>query len=294
MLFSVVFTVYGIALYPAWHPWVVAMALGVLGSLSPLVGVLEAKYRYKKDQAVFAADRVPGHLLTNLLGALAAFLYWCVARSYDGFEQFVTTDPRNAAFNVMLPFVCIVVFAFVRSQQLDVCPDLDNLPESERETAIRGFSLAHLHQVLNVVHLIAVTFVASTSFLYLVAFGMRAAKDGHPLAMSLQVAFAMVVTLGFLYACGGPWSRGNRAVYLTFLTGTPAALGGAAMWLSWFKNDSFRNYVAILVVGIGYLLYCVEAVMVGRDAEDKVHLHYFAATGLALVLASLLGVMYLG
>ena len=293
-VFSIVFTGLGIAVYPAVRPWMVAAGLVVLAALSPLVGRLEAKYG-PSGQAVYTKDRFRGHLLTNLLGAVVAYAFWSAARSSTGFEQFVTKDPRNAAFNVMLPFLCVVVFAFVRSQQLDVCPDLDNVPgESKREAAIKGFSLAHVHQVLNVVHLIAVTFIASTSFLYLVAYGMRAAKDGHPLVVSCQIVFTMVATLSFLYACGGPWSRGNRAVYLTFLTGTPAALGGAAMWLSWFRDDPTRNTVAVLIVGAGYVLYCVEAVLTGRGPNEKVHLHYFAATGVALVLAILLGAMYLG
>jgi hypothetical protein len=293
-VFSIIFTFWGIALYPAARPWMVAAGLVVLAALSPLVGLLEAKYG-RKDNAIYTQDRLRGHLLTNVLGALAAYAFWWVARSYTGFEQFVTKDPRNAAFNVMLPFLCVVVFAFVRSQQLDRCPGLDSIPtDLERKVAIEGYSLAHWHQVLNVLHLLAVTFIGSTSFLYLVAFGMRAAKDGHPLVVSWQVVFAIVVTLGFLYACGGPWSSGNRAVYLTFLTGTPAALGGAALWLSWFRDDPPRNAIAVLIVGGGYVLYCVEAVLTSGGPDKKVHLHYFAATGVALVLAILLAAMYLG
>jgi hypothetical protein len=83
-------------------------------------------------------------------------------------------------------------------------------------------------------------------------------------------------------------------VYLTFLTGTPAALGGAAIWLSWFQDDRTRNVVAAMVVGVGYVLYCVEAVLTGRGPKEQVHLHYFAATGVATILAILLVAMYLG
>jgi hypothetical protein len=274
-----------------------------LASLAPFVGLIEAK---RKGQAVYStgllpgtANRFPGHLLTNILGALAAYTFWWVAHSTLGFDQFVATFPNNAAFNVMLPLSGVVVFAFVSSQQMDARSATDDVPEdSDREAKVVGFSLGHGHQVLNVLHLIAVTFIASTSFLYLVAFGMRAAKAGQPLAVSWQVILTILATLGFLYALGLPWSRGDRAVYLTFLTGTPAALGGAAIWLSWFRDDAIRNVAAASIVGVGYVLYCVEAVLADRAPDrardEEVHMHYFSATGVAVVLAVLLGTMYVG
>jgi hypothetical protein len=107
------------------------------------------------------------------------------------------------------------------------------------------------------------------------------------------VILTILATLSFLYACGAPWSRANKAVYLVFLTGTPAALGGAIIWLSWFRDDVIRDTAAVSIVGIGYVLYCVEVVLATRADKKDIHVHYFAATGVAVVLGGMLGALYL-
>jgi hypothetical protein len=263
------------------------------------VGLVESRYR-SNGQAVFAPSRFQGHLLTNVLGALAAFTFWWVAESTTGFNQFYGKFPYDAMFNVMVPLSAVAVFAFVRWQQVDAFCKADRhhriddvMDDSIRGRKIAGFSLGHLHQTANVLHLVVVTSIAATSFLLLVAYGMQQAKTGHPLVMSWQVIATILATLGFLYACGGPWSRGHKAVYLTFLTGTPAALGGAILWLSWFRNDATRNAFAVSIVVVGYVLYCVEVVLTDWAEEGERQLHYFAATAVAVVLAVLLGTVYL-
>lgn len=303
---STCFTVFHIPLYPAGgsvNPWVVAGVLLVLAAASPLLGLLESKC-WPNGQAVYSTgvlpgttNRFPGHILTNILGALAAFMFWWVARSTAGFDQFVANFPYNAAFNVMVPLSAAAVFAFVRWQQVDACRDIDVVAsQPDAEAKMAGFSLSHWHQWANVLHLIVATSVATTSFLYLVAHGMLQELHRPPHEVSWQVIATILATLGFLYACGGPWSRGKRAVYLSFLTGTPAALGGAILWLSWFRDDAIRNTVMVSIVGIGYVLYCVEAVFAdwAQEGKDgKPPLHYFAPTAVAVVLAGLLGTVYL-
>jgi hypothetical protein len=70
-------------------------------------------------------------------------------------------------------------------------------------------------------------------------------------------------------------------------------LGAVVVWLSWFSSGTGRNIAAVSIVGAGYALYCVEAVLGSRGRGEKVHLHYFAAAALAAVLVVLLGALYL-
>jgi hypothetical protein len=63
------------------------------------------------------------------------------------------------------------------------------------------------------------------------------------------------------------------------------------IWLSWLRDDAVRNFAALVVVGVGYAAYCVEAVLGSRSRGENVHLHYFAAAGVALILVVLHGAM---
>ncbi len=301
-LFAVIalgFTYLGIPLYPAAGPvgpLTVAVGLVAFALVPPFTGLLESKCRLDGESVYSIGRQFPGHLLTNILGALASSAFVWVAYSTNGFHEFVARFPHDAAFNMMLPLATIVVFSFARWQQVHACPDIDELvneKNSDWKVKITGSSLRHWHQLTNVLYLIIVTFTATTTFLYLVAYGMEQAKAGQPLAVSWQVILTILVSLSFLYACGGPWSREYRAVYLTFLTGTPAALGAVIIWLSWLRDDAIRNIAAVSIVGIGYVLYCVEAVLASRAQGERLHLHYFSAAGIAVVLAVLLGALYL-
>lgn len=300
---ALVCTFLHIALYPVVGlatPLVVTTSLVVFSAIPPLAGLIESKSgpegqsTYSTGVIPGTKNRFPGHLLTNILGALAVSAFLWVAHSTTGFTEFVAEFRFAAAFNIMLPLSMIAVFAFARWQQVDFCPKIDEAVEhSGWEAEIRGFSLRHWHQVTNVLYLIAAVFTATTTFSYLVAYAMERAKTPQPLLVSWQVVLTVLVTLGFFFACGGPWSRENKAVYLTFVTGAPAALGGAIVWLSWFRHDVVRDTVAVSIVGIGYVLYCVEVVLAGRANKRDIHLHYFAATGVAVVLAAMLGALYL-
>ncbi len=300
---AIVCTWLGISLYPVAGPvkfWMVAIGLVAFAAIPPLAGLAESKWA-RDGQAVFSTgavpgteNRFPGHLLTNILGALAASAFLWVAYSTSGFAEFVANFPHAAAFNIMLPLPMIAVFSFVRWQQVNVCPALkDEIKLPGWEAKIRGFSLRHWHQTTNVLYLVAVAFLATTTFMYLVAYAMEQAKSTQSLSVSWQVIIAIVIGLGFLYACGMPWSRKNKAVYLTFLTGTPAGLGAAIIWLSWFKSDLFRNIAAASIVVVGYILYCAEVVWASRTDKKDVHVHYFVAAGIAVILLVMLGALYL-
>lgn len=299
---ALICTAFGLALYPAallTSPVWIATGFVLLALLSPLAGLVESRVR-KNGQAVYSTgivpgtpNRLPGHLITNVLGALAvAGLVW-VAHSTNGFDAFIAKFADDSAFNIMLPLATAVVFAFARWQQVNACPTIDErATEANHEDLIAGFSLRHWHQLLNVLYLIVATFAATTAILCLLAFAMEQSKAGHPLTLSWQAVLGIVISLLFVYACGGPWARDNRAVYLTFLTGAPAALCGVLIWLSWFREGAARNIAALAVVGVGYPVYCVEAVLGSRNRGEKVHLHYFTATGIALILVILLSAMY--
>jgi hypothetical protein len=272
---TIILTFLGVSLYPAAEPLsplVVAILLVAFSLVPPFAGLLESKYR-SDGQSIYSTNRFPGHVLTNILGALTASGFVWVAHSTNGFDEFVARFPHGAAFNVMLPFAVFAVFYFVRWQQVDACPDIDEAVKHPGwEDKITGFSLRQCSQLINVLYLIAVAFVATTTFLYLAAYGMEQAKAGQPLSVSWQVIFTIVVFLLFLHFCGLRWSRQYRAVYLAFLTGTPAALVGVIIWLSWYRNDKFRNIAAVLIVGFSYVGYCVEAVFDSLAKNEKLHL----------------------
>lgn len=297
---ALVFTSAHVPLYLGALPFStlsIATGLVAFALMPPLLGLLESRFR-QHGQRIYStgvvretSNRFATHAITNFLGALAAASLVWLARSTNGFDGFLARFTNDAAFNITLPLATIMIFAFVRWQQVDACPDIDERAKRDDahwERGIAGYSLRHLHQLTNVLYLITVTFTATTAILYLFAYAMEQAKAGKPLTVSWQVILVVVVALSFLYACGSRRSRDHRAVYLTFLTGTPVALGAALVWLSLFRADRARNIAAASVVGIGYGLYCTEAVVSSRGQGEKLHLHYFATTAVAYILVVLL------
>ena len=297
--------IFNIPLYPG-NLWVVGSILLGLAVAAPIAGRLESRHP-SDGQAVYCtkgeANRFRGHLVTNLCGAMTAFLLWWGARSVPGVAgTFANSLPYfNIAFRGMVPLSGAAAYLFVRWQQEDAFRkadsehnNIDDEETSSREKKIVGFSLSHWHQRLNFLHLVFVTSVASTSGLFLLVHGMQAARVGLS-AVSWLVIAAIFATLGFLFACGLKWSRDNRAVYLTFLTGAPAALGVAIFWLSWFRDNALRNFMMVAVAGIGYVAFCVEAVFAdwARDkGPGRPPLHYFIPMTVSLVIAVFLGIAY--
>ncbi len=270
---------------------VLAILLG-FALLPPFAGWIEGM----RDPAVFARDRFLTHLATNASGALAAGAFVWVGHTTPGFDSFTVEFKNEAAFNIVLPMTTIVIMAFVRWQQLNACPRLDELVAAHDpawKDEIKGFSLRHFHQLTNAIYLVLVTFMGAGMILYLFAFTLEHAKAGDPLALSWQFAVAIVALLAFLFACGLPASRQHQAVYLTFLTGTPAALMVSVVWLALMQQSTVRNAFALTIIVVGYVLYCAEAVLgSSRGTNDKVQLHYFSAAAFAVALTMLTGALY--
>lgn len=296
---AIICTTSGTSVSPAaWpiSPLGVLAVLLVLAVLPPVLGLIESKVR-KDGAEVFARDRFPGHLLSNVLGALAAAAFVWSGRATPGFDSFAVVFQNSAAFNVVLPMTTIVILAFVRWQQVAKCPELDEIVDSkhkeEWQNCIKGYSLKHWHQFTNTLYMIVVTFTGATMILYLFAYALVQAKAGDPLSFSWHIGVSMGVLLLFVCACGSPWSRENRAVYMTFLTGTPAVLVAALIWLALLENSTTRNVVAVSIIGIGYILYCAEAVLGStRGSKEGVQLHYFSAAAFAVALTLLVGALY--
>lgn len=288
------FTGLGIPLYHLvlfLNPLVVLAVLLTLAVIPPVSGLIEAR----KDPHIFARDRFVGHLLTNVLGAFAATAFVWVGHATAGFDQFTIEFKNEAAFNIVLPMTTIVILAFVRWQQLSAFSDLDEYVKKHDDSwkeKIQGYSLRHIHQFTNTVYLITVTFMGAGMILYLFAFTLEAAKSGEPLSLTWQLVFAIIALLAFLFACGLPQARKHQAVYLSFLTGTPAALIVSVVWLALLKESTARNILALSIIVVGYVLYTAEAVLGSCRDKDKIQMHYFSAAAFAVALTLLAGALY--
>lgn len=300
-LIALMFTGLNIPLYHLVlfvSPLVVLAVLLGLGLFSPLAGWIEGKRDPGDDEkrSVFARDRFLPHLATNAFGAIAASAFIWLGHMTPGFDEFTVAFKNEAAFNIVLPMTTIVILAFVRWQQLDACQNLDALVAADDPTwndEIRGFSLKHVHQLTNTIYLVLVTFMGAGMILYLFAFTLEQAKGGHPLPLSWQFVVAIVALLAFLVICGLPGQRKHQAVYLTFLTGTPAVLMVALVWLALLEKSTARNIFALSIIVLGYVLYCTLAVLGSpRKEGDKVQLHYFSAAAFAVALTMLTGALY--
>lgn len=296
------------------NPVYFSAALLAVAVAAPVAGVIEAKYT-SSATPVYDRTRFLPHLLTNVAGACAAVAFIWAGRSTEGFDSFSEQFRSEAAFNIVLPMTVIVIFAFVRVQQVDKCHDLDKLVHDHDDSwrqLIAGYSLARWHQILNILYLIAATFAGATMVLYLFAYTMKQAQRGEALPYTWQFGMALIVLLAFLFSCAIPKTRrslrapgpkpdagqdteasGKQAVYLTFLTGTPAALVVALVWFALLRESPVRNGFAMGIVGGGYVLYTLLAVLGSRaDGKDKVQLHYFSSAAFATVLIVLAGALY--
>lgn len=299
-----------------WPVSVVAVVIIGFAMLPPVVGLIQNRWCEQGEQ-IFERSRFRGHLSTNVLGGAAAAGFYWAGQSTPGFVAFTEQFADGPAFNVVLPISVAVIFALVRQQQIDRCPDLDQLvddPDSDWKSKLRGDSLTDAHQLLNCLYLIAVLFLAASTIMYLLAFTLVQAKNGEPVGFSVQMGVAMLALMGFLFACGMPASWGNQTVYFSFLTGTPGALLAILAWLVLLAPSPARNWFAVSIVGVGYLLYCTAAVfgvLQGKQAAPAaatgaappasgpapltatVELHYFAGAILAAALTIMMGVLYL-
>ena len=288
------FQVSVIGLLFEWGAWGVTIVLMVLAVPPPIAGLTENRLRANGND-VFDLKRLPGHLLTNVLGALASTAFVWAALSTPQFDEFNQAFGDEAAFNIALPLATAVAIAFVRSEQERQSGALDLRTASDEvaEPAIVGYSLRHVHQLLNTIFLAAVVFSAGATMLYLFAQTISSAKAGQPLDVSWPVVVSIVLTMLFFLACGLPQSRGSRTVWITFATGTPAVLMISLVWLALFQESALRNATIGLVVGGAYVAYCVECILAERGNGNKIELHYFSSVVVLFVITMLLGAIYL-
>ncbi len=293
----------------------VAAILFVLALLPPVLGLAENRCRGKGE--IFDPGRFVGHITGNLTGAATAAGFYWAAQNATGFIQFTRDFTDASAFNIALPVTTLIIFAFVREQQIERCADLDEmvLAGKDWKSQIKGYSLTDWNQLSNCIFLISATFAGSSTILYLFSYSLLGARDGTPVAFSVQLGLAMFALVGFLLVCGSPLSWNNRTVYFTFLTGMPGALVAIMLWLALLQPSAARTIFAVSFVSVGYILYCA-AVIVGslrrtqesgsvqngtRDdaeasaqaAKETIELHYFAAAILGAALTLLMGVLYL-
>lgn len=312
---SIVLTGAMITLFPVKAPiYLIAIILSFFAILPPFVGLAENKFRTHGKQ-IFDSKRFIGHLASNVVGAAAAILFFATVSTTQGLVSFVANFRDAPGFNVVLPLSTVVVFAFIRWQQITDCHNIDELVKGngDWESQIRGSSLTAGHQIANTIHLLLVNFIAASSVLYLLGYTILQAKNHHPLSFTWQMGCAMALFVVFLFVCGSPLLWQHRAVYLTFLTGTPGAIMAAMIWLALLKQSFARNLFAVLLVAVGYLLYCALAVLglvygqrqtagvtstpedgsaSSSPPRDRVELFYFSAAIFALALAVLLGALY--
>lgn len=277
-----------------WGPRGVTIALLALAAAPLIAGYAENRLR-ANGSMVFDLKRFHGHLLTNIIGAMAASAFVWAALSTPQFDQFSRGFSDEAALNIALPLATAVAIAFVRSEQERNCDGLDLRTASDEvaEPAIVGYSLRHIHQLLNTIFLATAVFASGATMLYLFAHSISSAKDGQPLDVSLPVVLSIILTVLFFLACGLPQSRHSRTVWMTFVTGTPAVLLVTLVWLALFQESVMRNATIVLVVGGGYVAYCIELILAERDNGNTIELHYFSSLIILFVLSMLLGAIYL-
>lgn len=280
----------------AVNVWVVLGLLLLLAIAPPLAGKIEAKLR--NDSQIYTPDRFKDHLKNDMIGFVVAALFILLARWTTGFEAYTMTFKNEAAFNIVLPLTVITIFAFVRWQQVDACPDLDDRiarNEPDWGSQITAFSLRYVNQLLNVLYLILVTFTGASTILYMFAFTLDRAKRHDPLPLSWPLAIAIVGVLAFLlYACGRPSMKKHEAVYLNFLTGAPAALMVIVVWLALLERSTLRDFFALGVIVIGYATYSILVILGNRvSGQGKVQLHYYSSLAFAVALTLLAGALYI-
>lgn len=313
---SIVLTGFMFSVFPANAPILLMAAVLALSSICPpLVGRAENKLR-THGKEIFALNRFKGHVASNIAGGAAALLFFAAASTTPGLVAYASSvRDATSAFNVVLPLSSMVVFAFVRWQQMTDCREIDELVANNDDWAsqIRGSSLTAWNQIANTIHLLIVNFIGASSVLYLFGYVVLRAKAHRPLEFTWQMGCAMALLVLFLLVCGSPLLWEYRAVYLTFLTGTPGVIIAAMIWLSLLQPSASRNVFAVLLIALGYLTYCALAILglirgqgqslsVNKPAsgddmgsvrpQDGVELFYFSATIFALALAVLLGALY--
>ena len=296
--------------------WIVPLALLALSIAPPLIGLAEAHHK-KNGQAVFAtgvsgaeANRFPMHLGTNILGALAVTLLYLAARTLSGFLEFSQRFELGPLFNVALPVSALIALQFARTEQVKKAGGaLEKFPADELKRRVVGYSMSHLHQMSNTLYLTIATFIYGSLLLYMISYALESRQGGEVLPVTLPVVGAIIMTLIFFLACGLPIDYLNRfkafralnieprrpegAVWMTFVTGTPAAIAVAAMWLLLYQCSVLRNVSLVTIVLMAWTLFAVEVILNEGAIAGRLYLHYYSSLAVALMLVVLLGSVYL-
>lgn len=280
--------------YPAAIPlplWSLAACFIAIALTSPMLGLLENRIRAPK--VAYNPDSLPIHILTNLLGALLATATVGLARRFPGTSADALRFSNDESFAVFLPLSMLVVLYFAYAQQ-----DTSTTSATHAATTAAADqkkyenSLLRWHQFANVLHLIIMTFVATTSFLYVLTVSMLHSRAGQPLPFTIESALTLTLAICFVLACGLPRARNSRSVYLTFLTGTPAILCVCILWISFFQDSLSRNVFAFSVTTLAYATYVTLVVLDLRARGEQPRAHYFTALSFAILLALLIVGIY--
>lgn len=287
------------SILPTGAPFGIVLAsIGVLAVLPPFVGLLEARVR-RDGQEVFASERFVGHLLMNVLGAVAmGGAAWAI-RSTPGLVEYIASPRPEYIANIALPLAWLAVRAFVSTEQArergrrveSNAADPAGSVHPGAGAEVRGYSLSHWHQLLNTVYLTLVTALVLSMMFWLLDFVIARSRAQSPVQISWPTVGAAILMIGFLLGCGARGRRVGDSVYLTFLTGMPAALVGVVLWFSLYAPSSFRNRAATAIELLGYIAYSVIVVLTDRR-DAKVRYHYFSAMVIAVVIIALVGALY--
>lgn len=291
---TLVLTFTHVAAYPAAIPlplWGIGTCFIIVALTPPMLGLLENHIRAPK--VAYSPDRLRNHVLNNLLGACLATATVGLARRFPGTSADALRFSNDEVFNVFLPLCTMVVLYFAYAQQdSSTTPPPAAAPTLNANTAKYENSLLRWHQFANVFHLIAMTFVATSSFLYVLAVSMLHSRAGQPLPFTWEPALTLTLAISFVLACGLPGARNNRSVYLTFVTGTPAILCVSILWIGFFQDSLTRNVFAFAITTLAYAAYVALVVLDLRARGEQPKAHFFTALSFAVLLALLMVGIY--
>ncbi|MGN7134471.1 hypothetical protein ACTHQY_14490 [Rhodococcoides corynebacterioides] len=300
-----------------------AAVLVVLAISPPFVGSVEARMKHNPrvfDRTRFVPHLVTNILGCAVV---VVFIYAAASMpGYIEFVRtFENGAAYDIVFPVSVSTVLAYVEAEQRKNAQAITTGGHQSADTRRYT---GWLLSDAHQALNSAYLAFALFIGSTVVLYLFVFSIQASRrGGQGLELSWQLIISISALLAFLTACGlfgsrevprelarllsigadrlgmhstaskirmrhsRLWRSGPRtpgAVYMTFLTGMPAALIIGLLWFALMRPSGMRDTVAFLAIGVGYAIYALFSVAAAKREAGVPESHYFTA----LVLAGLL------
>lgn len=256
----------GLKLTPAaWSlsPMVISLILLLMASLPPLVGLAEGRMS-RRGAKVYESSRFVPHLLSNLVGAVAVIaLVLAVQRVVSG-AGLAPQDGDQLTIDVTLPLAVLIILAFAVAEQDRVRVDPD------RDGDISGYSLTHLHVLLNSLWLVITVFAGTSSVILLFEAQIARWDAGHPLSIPWVTLVAVLAGMAFVLTCGLD-RRHDSATYVTFATGAPGVLALAVAFLMRSESSGAPFYLLALTIVIGLVLSVVLAARMERGYRWWVH-----------------------